>query len=149
MSAGRFALDTSCMVALVCTWHERHGDAVAAVESRLDRGATVAVAAHALVETYAVLTRLPPPHRLAPADAWAVVQGNFVESAMVVTLSGRDHVALLGRLADSGIGGGRSYDAIIAACAVKANAVELLTFNPRHFLPPPEGVAIVEPSNGA
>ena len=145
MNHPRFALDTSCMVAAVCSWHERHHEAAAAVESRLERGEQLAVAAHALVETYAVLTRLPSPHRLAPGDAWAVVQANFVESAAVVTLSGREHAALLGRLADAGTGGGRTYDAVIAACAAKARAAELLTFNPRHFSPPPDGVVITEP----
>jgi predicted nucleic acid-binding protein len=149
MNAPRLALDTSCMVALVCGWHERHHDAAVAVESRLARGARLAVAAHALVETYAVLTRLPSPHRLAHDDAWAVVQANFVEPATIITLSGREHAALLGRLARAGIGGGRTYDAVIAACAAKANAAELLTFNPRHFSPPPDGVVIIEPPRHA
>src|SRR6266508_3274050 len=84
-----FALDTSCMVAAVCTWHERHLAAVGAIERRLERGGRLAIAAHALVETYAVLTRLPAPHRLAPADAWALVKANFVDSATVVALSGQ------------------------------------------------------------
>ena len=135
------------MVAAVCTWHERHVAAVAGIERRFDRGERLAVAAHALVETYAVLTRLPAPHRLAPADAWALVKANFVESASVVSLNGQAHIALLGRLAKTGIGGGRSYDALIAACAGQAKVDTLLTFNPRHFDPSPQGVAVLEPSD--
>jgi predicted nucleic acid-binding protein len=46
-----------------------------------------------------------------------------------------------------GIGGGLSYDAVIAACAAEAGADSLLTFNPRHFDPPPRGVAILEPDS--
>lgn len=143
-----FALDTSCMVAAVCTWHDRHAAAVAAIEKRLDRGEHLTVAAHALVETYAVLTRLPAPHRLSPADAWALVEANFVEAATVVALNGPAHITLLGRLAKMGIGGGRSYDAVIATCARQARVDALLTFNPRHFDPPPEGVAVIEPTDG-
>ena len=135
------------MVAAVCTWHERHVAAVAGIERRFERGQRLAVAAHALVETYAVLTRLPAPHRLAPADAWALVKANFVESASVVSLNGQAHIALLGRLAKAGIGGGQSYDALIAACASHSKAATLLTFNPRHFDPPPQGVAVLEPSD--
>ena len=135
------------MVAAVCTWHERHGAAVAGIERRLERGERLAVAAHALVETYAVLTRLPAPHRLAPADAWALVKANFVESASVVSLNGLAHIALLGRLAKTGIGGGRSYDALIAVCAGHARVDILLTFDPRHFDPSPQGVAVLEPSD--
>jgi predicted nucleic acid-binding protein len=141
-----FALDTSCMVAAVCTWHERHAGAVAGIEERLDRGEQMAIAAHALLETYGVLTALPSPHRLAPADAWALVKANFVESAAVVALTGSASISLLGRLAATGIGGGRSYDAVIAACAGLAKVDALLTLDPRHFDPPPDGVAVVEPA---
>ena len=147
MSVTTFALDTSCMVAAVCTWHEHHRAAVSGIERRLDRGEHLAVAAHALVETYAVLTRLPAPHRLAPADAWALVKTNFVETATVIALNGPAHITLLGRLATMGIGGGRSYDAVIATCAGQARVDALLTFNPRHFDPPPEGVAVIEPTD--
>jgi predicted nucleic acid-binding protein len=144
---GTFAVDTSCMVAAVCSWHERHHAAVEAIEERLERGERVAVAAHALVETYAVLTRLPAPHRLAPQDAWTLVNANFVESAAVAALDARGHIRVLEQLAGEGIGGGRSYDAVIAACAVRAKADVLLTFNRRHFEPAPRGLVIIEPTD--
>jgi predicted nucleic acid-binding protein len=134
------------MVAAVCTWHEHHAAAAAAIEERLDRGERLTIAAHALLETYAVLTRLPAPHRLAPADAWALVHANFVHRTTIVTLSGRAHVALLGRLAGTDIAGGRTYDAVIAACASQAKVKALLTFNRKHFDPPPHGVVVVEPA---
>ena len=140
-----FALDTSCMVAAICTWHERHAVAVAAIEQRLDRGDRLAVAAHAIIEAYAVLTRLPAPHRLAPADAWALVKTNFVEPATVVALNAPAIITLLNRLASAGIGGGRSYDAVIAVSASQAKASALLTFNPRHFDPAPDGLSVIEP----
>lgn len=133
------------MVAAVCAWHERHADARSGIERRLGRGEQPAIAAHALLETYAVLTRLPAPHRLAPADAWALVETNFIRPATVVASSARSYTSLLGRLAKAGIGGGRSYDALIADCAAEAKVDALLTLNPRHFDPPPHGVAVVEP----
>lgn len=142
-----FALDSSCMVAAVCSWHERHRAAVSAIERRLDHGEKLAVAAHALVETYAVLTRLPAPHRLAPADAWTLVDGNFARSARVVALSAAAHLKLLVQLARAGTGGGRTYDAVIAECASQAKVNALLTFNPRHFEPAPRGVVVVVPSD--
>jgi len=133
------------MVAAICTWHERHAVAVAAIEQRLDRGDRLAVAAHAIVEAYAVLTRLPAPHRLAPADAWALVKANFVEPATVVALNAPAFITLLNRLASAGIGGARSYDAVIAVSASQAKASALLTFNPRHFDPAPDGLSVIEP----
>ena len=133
------------MVAAVCAWHVRHAAAAAEIERRLDRGERLVIAAHAIAETYAVLTRLPAPHRLSPADAWTLVRTNFVDNAALVTLDGPAHVAVLARLAGAGLGGGRTYDGLIAACAEVSRAKALLTFNSRHFDPPPRGVTIVEP----
>jgi predicted nucleic acid-binding protein len=137
------------MVAAICAWHVRHAAAAAEIERRLDRGERMAIAAHAIAETYAVLTRLPAPHRLAPSDAWTLVRTNFVENAALVTLGGPAHVAVLETLAGAGIGGGRTYDGLIAACAGASRAKALLTFNSRHFDPPPRGVTLVEPADPA
>src|ERR1700688_2804826 len=91
LAAGRavptFTLDTSCMVAAVCAWHEHHTAATAHIEQQLYEGAGVVVTGPALVEAYAVLTRLPAPHRLSPADAWAVLEANFVEPATIAMLT--------------------------------------------------------------
>jgi hypothetical protein len=106
----------------------------------------MAAAGHALVEAYAVLTLLPAPHRLSPADAWTLLSANFVERR-VPALAARELVAVLARLATAGIAGGRTYDAVIGECAVRSGASVLLTFNPRHFEPPPAGVTIVVPAS--
>ncbi|MEX2240756.1 MAG: PIN domain-containing protein [Burkholderiales bacterium] len=53
------AADTSVVVAAFASWHEGHAAALRA----LGRG--VRVPAHVLLESYSVLTRLPPPHRAA------------------------------------------------------------------------------------
>jgi predicted nucleic acid-binding protein len=134
------------MVAAVCGWHEHHAAAAEAIESRLHEGGRMVIAAHALIETYVVLTRLPPPHRLAPADAWAVLRASFVENGMVVAIGGQAHVTLVERLARENVRGGRSYASLIAASIGDAGATTLLTFNPRHFDPPPKGITVVEPA---
>lgn len=133
------------MIAAVCAWHEHHVAAASEIETRLDRGERLIVPAPALVETYAVLTRLPPPHRLSPADAWTLVEANFVKDCRIVALTGEAYVTVLRRLVRQAVGGGRTYDAMIAECAREAKSSSLLTFNRRHFDPPPEGVAVVEP----
>lgn len=133
------------MVAAVCTWHEHHVAAAREIEARLERGEQLTIAAPALVEAYAVLTRLPSPHRLAPADAWALVEANFIKHSTVVALTGAAYARLLRRLAKQTVAGGRTYDAVIAECARRGKAEMLLTFNRRHFEPPPAGVSVVEP----
>lgn len=128
-----FFVDTSCIVAAVCGWHEHHAEAAAEIERRLEGKERLATAAHALAEAYAVLTRLPAPHRLAPADAVALLEGNFTDGARVVALDAEGYRSLLKRGASEGFSGGRTYDAIIAECAVRAQAAALLTFNALHF----------------
>lgn len=140
-----FAVDASCMIAAVCGWHQEHEAAAAAIGERLDRGDRIAVPTHALAEAYAVLTRLPSPHRLAPGDAWTLLEANFARPGALAGLAGRDYVTLLARLAAEGIGGGRTYDAIIGESARRAQASVLLTFNPRHFDPAPTGLRLVVP----
>jgi predicted nucleic acid-binding protein len=130
----------------VCAWHEHHDRAAEEIERRLSRGEKMFVAAPALIEAYAVLTRLPPPHRLSPADALALLEANFMSVARIVALDGKSYRTLLRRAPDDGIAGGRTYDAVIAACAFKAKATVLLTFNESHFLSFVErGMEIVVP----
>lgn len=131
------------MVAAVCGWHECHGSASAAIEQRLAARQRLITPAHAMVETYAVLTRLPAPHRLAPTEAWALVKANFVDGRLLVVAPAATQVTTLGSLAQAGRGGERTYDALIAATAARAGAAELLTFNPKHFDQVPPGLTIV------
>jgi hypothetical protein len=51
------AADTSVVIAAFASWHESHDVARRA----LDRG--LQLIEHCALETYSVLTRLPPPHR--------------------------------------------------------------------------------------
>ncbi|MGH2350560.1 MAG: PIN domain-containing protein [Chloroflexota bacterium] len=131
----RFLPDTSCIVAALCSWHEHHARAEQELTKRLERGETMIAAAPALVETYAVLTRLPPPHRLSAADALALLETNFAGETEVIALDAAAYWSLLQRASADGIAGGRVYDAVIAACAVQGKAGIILTFNERHFLP--------------
>ena len=123
------------MVAAVCAWHEEHAPAAAEIERRLGLGERLVMAAPALVETYAVLTRLPPPHRLSGADALALIEANFMSAAAIVALNAAAYQKLLRRAAERGIAGGGTYDAVIAACALAAKAAAVLTFNERNFRP--------------
>jgi predicted nucleic acid-binding protein len=123
------------MVAAVCSWHQFHVAAAAEMNRRLGRRESLAIAAPALMEAYSVLTRLPAAHRLSPADAAVALRENFVKQGRIVALHGTAYVQLLQSLSDVGISGGQVYDAVIAACAIKAKAQVLLTFNEADFVP--------------
>lgn len=77
-------------------------------------GETMVVAAGELLESYAVLTRLPPPHRIDPRMLWR--SSNFMNGVETVALGPDDYHACCA----NGIAGGRSYDVVIPACASQA-----------------------------
>jgi toxin FitB len=128
-----FMPDTNCIVGVILRGHPHHQQAVAAISLRLNRGASLHLAAHSLIEAYSVLTRLPAAVRLSGIEARTALYENFVSRGQVWTLMAEEYVQLLDRAAGASILGGQIYDAVIAACALKAGADVLLTFNERHF----------------
>jgi predicted nucleic acid-binding protein len=108
------ALDTSVVVAAFASWHEAHAGA-AALLARRPR-----LPAHVVVETYSVLTRLPPPHRAAPEIVARYLAESFPEAPL--SLSGSAQRALVGMAARGGLSGGAIYDLLVAATAKRAKA---------------------------
>jgi len=111
------APDTSVLVAGFATWHEAHQSAVRALNRRIH------LVAHTVVETYSVLTRLPPPHRVAPDVVDAYLTG--FTSADYLTLDARSHRALIHYLATHNVTGGPTYDALVGSTANAAGATLL------------------------
>ena len=64
------AVDSSVVIAAFATWHEHHGIA----EATASRPRLIA---HAAIESYSVLTRLPPPHRAHPSIAHTFITERF------------------------------------------------------------------------
>lgn len=122
------AVDTSVLVAALLAWHEAHRKAFSALREAF-AGGRVVLPAPALVETYAVLTRLPAPHRLAPKDAHALLAEGLEHRAEIVGLTSAEWWRWLGSCASQGVGGGLAYDAALLACARKAKADRLLTLD--------------------
>jgi predicted nucleic acid-binding protein len=116
------AVDTSVVIAAFATWHESHARAVEA----LARG--TALPGPCVLETYAVLTRLPAPHRVA-ADVVRDYLGGMFPGARLA-LPDADSRRLVETLVERGITGGASYDAVIALIARSAGAT-LLTLDER------------------
>jgi predicted nucleic acid-binding protein len=119
------ALDTSVVVAAFAAWHEGH-DAAAAALTRRPR-----LPAHVVIESYSVLTRLPPPHRAPAAVVVAFLSARFPGAPL--TLSGAAQRSLVGLAAREGLTGGAVYDALVAATAKRAGAT-LLTRDRRAII---------------
>jgi len=108
------ALDTSVVVAAFASWHEAHAGA-AALLARDPR-----LPAHVVVETYSVLTRLPPPHRAAPAIVDRFLAESFPEPPL--SLPGGAQRTLVTLAATNGFAGGAIYDLLVGAAAKRARA---------------------------
>ncbi|HVM28563.1 MAG TPA: PIN domain-containing protein [Mycobacteriales bacterium] len=108
------ALDTSAAVPLVVATHAAHAAVTAWCSGR-----AVALAGHAAVETYAVLTRLPGDLRVAPRDAARLLEARFTATLQLDPDTQRRLPALL---ADHAIAGGAAYDAVVALAARDAGA---------------------------
>ena len=116
------AVDTSVAIAAFATWHESHAAALSVVAEQ------PSLPAPAALETYAVLTRLPPPHRVSGALVAEYVADAF--GGRQLSLDADSSSRLLPELVKLGVAGGASYDAVIAI-TVREHAAELVTLDAR------------------
>jgi predicted nucleic acid-binding protein len=112
------AADTSVVVAAFASWHEHHEQA----RNALDHG--LHLIDHCALETYSVLTRLPPPHRCPGPVARDFLRLRFVEPFL--RLGAQDYRNFVLELAERAIAGGSAYDALVAATAA-AHSATLIT----------------------
>jgi predicted nucleic acid-binding protein len=127
------AIDTSVIVSALLSWHEQHQTASAALAELLGSGSELILPLHSLIEAYAVMTRLPPPHRLSAKDALDLLEGSFQSRSHLVGLAGDEGWDLLRELSRRNLIGGASYDSLILTSAQKGGARKILTFNRAHF----------------
>jgi predicted nucleic acid-binding protein len=137
-------VDTSCLVALICSTHQHHERTLRELEARAKKSEPLLLAEHSIAEAWAVLTRLPPPMRLSPALAEEALRADWKESE-AISLTASETWSVLRELSERGFSGGRIYDALIAACAQKAGVDTLLTWNLRHIVDFADGFEVRTP----
>jgi len=111
------AVDTSIVVAALVEAHEAHESARSVLAER------PALPAHAAIESFSVLTRLPAPMRVRPGIAVDLLEKTF---PVIIPLPETEQLGAVRLLASFGIAGGRVYDGLIALTALRADA-ELLS----------------------
>jgi predicted nucleic acid-binding protein len=126
-------LDTNVLVAAFLTDHDHHARALPVVQAVHAGKVEGHISAHSLLETYAVLTRLPRAPRLTPSQVAGLIAENVVQHFTVVIPSSREYADLLDGLGSDNIVGGQVYDVLHLACARKCGAERIYTFNVRHF----------------
>ena len=126
----RWFFDSSVLVPALLPDHVHHARSFAAFAAASPKNA--GCAAHSLAEVYSTLTRYPGKQRLSAESAALLVQ-EIERRLTLVWLDGDEYVAAIHRIAGMGIVGGAVYDGLIAACALKAKADVLYTWNVGHF----------------
>jgi predicted nucleic acid-binding protein len=119
--------DSSVLVAAFDTLDEFHERAREVFIAGSEAGGAVAL--HTLAETFAVLTG----RRAVRAQvAYETIETN-TRSLETIVLTAREYYDTMERAESLAIRGGAVYDALILACARKAKAPTIWTFNKRHF----------------
>jgi toxin FitB len=123
----RFAIDSSVLIPIVASWHENHERSIRAVDARMKARWKPVIPANVVLETFAVLTRLPTPFRVKPEIAREALMATLPGSG--VDVSPLDCFQAMQNVERASLAGGKVYDAAIAECAVRCGARLLLTFD--------------------
>ena len=108
------AVDTSVAIPAFASWHPAHLAMLDIVN------AGVLLPAHAALETYSVLTRLPAPHRGSPPRVLEFLEQSFEGDWLA--LSGPSVRQVIADLVGRGVHGGQTYDGLIGLTARFAGA---------------------------
>ena len=110
---GLTTVDSSVLIPALTGWHAEHERANRAVE-RVDG---LRMIGHVLLETYTWLTRNRP--RTSPSVAAELLRAL---PGPILALSPEGYARLLGLVGSGGVMGAATYDALIAATALEADA---------------------------
>ena len=118
--------------------HEHHEPSFGLFSQQ--KKSTACTAACCLAEVYSVVTGMPGKDRSSPDEALLFLR-DVRERLGLISLNEVEYFEVLEHAAAAGIVGGTASDAIIAHCALKANAQGTYTWNLEHFKRLGENVA--------
>ena len=121
--------DSSVLVAVFYADHPQHASSA---KLFLEAGKDDFCALRTLGEVYATLSGLPLRPRITGPEGMSIVK-QIQERLTLVTLSEQEYVSALELASSGSVVGAATYDALIARCALKAEADILLTWNVRDF----------------
>ncbi len=132
---------------IVCASHRADSRYEASLEF-LSRATpeTACCGAHSLAEVYATLTGRPYPMRIPIPSAFKIIE-HARSRLTVVALDEGEYFEAVRASAKAGRMGGIIFDALLIACARKAKAETIYTWNMRHFrlIAPDLAAKILEP----
>jgi predicted nucleic acid-binding protein len=136
--------DSNVLIAASLPEHVHYAAANARI-ARLSKGGG-ACAAHTLAEVFNILTRRSAGYGMPPLDA-SIIVAHAARTYRLISLTGAETARTIEEAARDGHAGGMIFDALLIACARKANARFIYTSNVKHFrrIAPDLAARIVEP----
>ena len=122
--------DTSVLIAAFQEAHLYHTLSLQALEASSKEESCCSL--HTLAEFYATTTRLPGTHRLTPGQALHCIE-QIEQNFMLISLSPEEYLGELRGAVIHSLPGAVIYDALLLACARKAKAERIYTWNVKHF----------------
>lgn len=125
----RVFCDTSVLVAAVLQMHVHHAPARAGLSRIRNGDDTGHATAHALAETFSVLSRMPTKPKLEPEDVLEILETGIIPHFVFATLAPEDCLPAIRDLVARGLGGGRIYDLLHLRAAGRLALDRIYTFN--------------------
>jgi predicted nucleic acid-binding protein len=126
-------VDTNLVVTRTLSGQGKHSEAVEFFSRIREQDWLPVISSHGIVEVYSVLSRMPLPYRLSPADAWQTIEANLLPMFEIVELSMAVQLSVVRDCSRQGLAGGLVYDALHMAAARNAGCERIYTYNVKHF----------------
>jgi predicted nucleic acid-binding protein len=141
----KIGVDSSILVAGVHANHPLHAVAAGWLIKNIPLHELI-VSHHSILETYAVLTRLPGELRVTGPEAKQLLESTIKPNMRVADFSSHSIWDCIDSLVNHSALGGHSYDVFIAKILSKAGVKSIATFNTRHFSEFATKISTIDPS---
>jgi len=141
----KIGVDSSILVAGVHANHPLHAIAANWLIRNIASKELI-VAHHSILETYAVLTRLPGKLRTSGSEAKQLLESTVKSNMHVADFSSVSIWDCIDSIVSHSAVGGHSYDAFIIEILNNAEVEAIATFNTTHFIELTPDLPIIDPA---
>jgi predicted nucleic acid-binding protein len=142
----KIGVDSSVLIAGVHANHPHHAVAAAWLIQNIPLH-DLMVAHHSILESYAVLTRLPGELRLNGAEAKQLLESTIRTNMKVAEFHASSIWDCIDSMVLHSAIGGHSYDVFSAEILSRSGAEAIATFNDRHFSEFASNMPVINPSH--
>ncbi len=128
----KIGVDSSVLIAGVHANHPRHALAASWLIRNIPLHELM-VSHHSILESFAVLTRLPGELRLTGSETKQLLESTIKPNMQVAEFGASSIWDCIDSLVNHSAVGGNSYDLFSADILYRSGAEAIATFNPRHF----------------